>query len=820
MDLAVQSKRPRRSSFTQHLQRVLHLDKGGNSDNVQARAGLETRPVSYQQTHSKRMSDEQESHIATRTNACDYQPHAPLSSINAAPHETESRFYTTQDFASGSLEHADKSPFTKEALGSSNGGNVTSKKDRRATMRLEADRIELEKRLLKLEQAGNAQDSTALRRESRRLTKKQPLGSSSRTSSASADDTKSYSRFSSVFSRRTSRSRSSSMNGGDNGSSRRQSIGTEVTTKDESPVEPRHCTASPVPITLPVRLGAAISKGLAVTNNALLSHPKESAQSQAHHSHSGATSLDTSVSVNDQPTLGDGVASHAGHGSNPHGETDPKKASLVDSHISSDLDRASFAATLKLGRDSDIMQTEASHKQNTKARRKPSTTPGTNHGADISDSQLITPSLHPSLMRNAPTRSLAENMPQRHSKKFTSSPLAGAPTVNDLDCHSVAASIESTKLRAPTAASDKRTSGTKGSHALFSSHTTDKPNGPGTGAHSSPLDITNQKKNTNSFSSSHLLESSSSGGRPSLDSGEIATSSHAKKGSMSTLNNHKTKLPNQSIGSPLRKESQRWHFPGYVGQGERAATEPASEKARPRAIQGHTKAEGHPELKCVNAEQNSPSRDTKMSNLSLSTSVSQDQGSEEYNTADEAVSVPSPSRDEDAPAQRPVDYFSARTLRGSAQGSLEKKSPMNVLSSAVLPRSQGPSNQAKYPVYGQSVAKLFVICCHCKSWHDMPSEVYRKLAFSAVSHASTDRSFASSGSQITRSNSRHLSKKSTNAQGRSSRNTESSSQKKPESASAMPPPFLAVKCCWCEHRISKTCCQAWTTAVHLCEKQS
>ena len=169
-------------------------------------------------------------------------------------------------------------------------------------------------------------------------------GSSSRTSSASADDTKSYSRFSSVFSRRTSRSRSSSTNGGDNGSSRRQSIGIEVKTKDASPVEPRHCTASHVPVTLPVRLGAAISKGLAVTNNALLSHPKQSAQSQANYSHSGASPLDTSVCVNDKPTLGDGIAYHAGHGSNPHDETDPKKASLVDSHISS-CTRTGFAAS-------------------------------------------------------------------------------------------------------------------------------------------------------------------------------------------------------------------------------------------------------------------------------------------------------------------------------------------------------------------------------------------------------------------------------------------------------------------------------------------
>lgn len=776
---------------------------------MQARTGVETKPASQKRSSSRRMSEEPDCHGATRINRPEHQIHAPSSPMDALQCETEPRFYSTQAFASGPSEHA------KEALGSGKGGSFTQKKDRRATMRLEADRIELEKRLRKLEQAANAQDSTALRRESRRLTKKQPLGSSSRASSASADETKSSSRFSSVFSRRTSRSRSSSMNEGDKRSSRRQASGTETTVENVPTSESRECTASPVPITLPVRLGAAISKGLAVTNNASISAPRQLGQSPTH-LHSDADSLDISAGVNEAASLGGGVAYHAEQRSNPLDESNSGKVSLMDSKVASDLDRALFAATLKLGRDSDNMQIEGSHKQNIKARRKPSTPSRTNHGAGVSDSQLFTPSLHPSMMRNTSIRSLAEKMPQRHSKKFTSSPLAGTPKTSDLDGHSDAASADSTKFHVPTIASDRRASDIIFSRTVLSSRTMEKPIGPANGARSS-LNALNELKSNSSVPSPHLLESPKGGGRLCSNSGKTSTLPHAKGCSASTLDHPKAKSPSRT---PLRRESQRQYFPEHTGNDRSATIEPVSKPGMPQAVQGHTNAECHLELEGVNAEQDTLSHEPRMSNISLATSVSQDQGSEEYNTADEAVSIPSPSRDEKGSTGQRLDHPAAGISHGSVQDPFEK-GPKTVLSSAVLPPTR-ELNNAKRPCHEQSVAKLFVICCHCQSWHDMPSGVYRALAFSAVSHGSKDRRFAPMESRSTRSNGRLLSK-SANAQTRSSRNgvnAEVSSRKNPESASAVSSPSLVVKCCWCEHDIRRTCCQAWTTTVQLCEKQS
>jgi len=74
------------------------------------------------------------------------------------------------------------------------------------------------------------------------------------------------------------------------------------------------------------------------------------------------------------------------------------------------------------------------------------------------------------------------------------------------------------------------------------------------------------------------------------------------------------------------------------------------------------------------------------------------------------------------------------------------------------------------------VAKLFVICCKCKFWHDLPSKLYEAMALPLELHKA-DKGKVAGGRLET-----------------------------------------AVKCPWCEHAMTTSCCQGWTTVVYMHER--
>lgn len=81
------------------------------------------------------------------------------------------------------------------------------------------------------------------------------------------------------------------------------------------------------------------------------------------------------------------------------------------------------------------------------------------------------------------------------------------------------------------------------------------------------------------------------------------------------------------------------------------------------------------------------------------------------------------------------------------------------------------------------VAKLFVICCKCKFWHDLPSRLYELMALPQ----------------------------------------KLSRQDGPEEAGALDKTHQAtldtmVKCPWCDHYMTTWCCAGWTTVVYLHER--
>ena len=129
------------------------------------------------------------------------------------------------------------------------------------------------------------------------------------------------------------------------------------------------------------------------------------------------------------------------------------------------------------------------------------------------------------------------------------------------------------------------------------------------------------------------------------------------------------------------------------------------------------------------------------------------------------------------------------------------------------------------------LAKMFVICCKCKYWHDLPSKLYeamalpRKIGLDAVTQsvgASHSHSSPVNLGDIVGEKSNAKSKSHPTGQG--SKGSDKSNEKttpaptlkemKPGEAKV----FTTVKCPWCEHGMSTACCAGWTAIVYMHER--
>ena len=81
----------------------------------------------------------------------------------------------------------------------------------------------------------------------------------------------------------------------------------------------------------------------------------------------------------------------------------------------------------------------------------------------------------------------------------------------------------------------------------------------------------------------------------------------------------------------------------------------------------------------------------------------------------------------------------------------------------------------------KSLAKMFVICCGCKFWHDMPSKLYETMAMPK--------------------------------DGTNKKREKKAGERNPSDAK-----LNSVNCPWCQHGMSTTCCAGWTTMVYLHER--
>ncbi|KAL2824740.1 hypothetical protein BDW59DRAFT_146985 [Aspergillus cavernicola] len=782
-----ETRRPRRPSFTQQLQRMLHIDKPGDTSKSGSHEDSSIadflRPTQHL-NHSAWPA-------INDSGSGDYSNHGPsvisrhshssLGSKVMGLNSSESRHSSLRSFHFDPQQPARASPVVDDPLRKQDvhvsptaSHGVVQKKDRRATKRLEAERLELEKRLLKLEEAERAGNVAVLRRESRRLTKKQPLGSSSRSSSVSGDESRSRppSRLSSIFSssRRRSRSRSSSIDGVDNA---------RYTGSGEAP--PNDALPS-LSSTLPERLSTAISKELAARKNAMVASPKQSTQSlklpgvttEPNHSPANQPCIQNRNKMAPyqvEPASSDVVQREAHVESEVSGFKDP--------HQQADLDKALFTASLTSKKrnvaSSGAVNQATHHNKQIEINLSEVHTP-----AELDQTEINSKSRSTAAPRGSSTSMLArastDGVVQRHQKKFKSSPLTESQTVNGDD-------VPSSPKRATTLASPQASDPASRSRVLdFVEKVT-----------RSELIMTSPPSVLQTSTANVPLS-------PSIPVNASATGSSNHRSFMSKI---PTSKPNHPIGG--QPSSNATLAPPRQKRASSPSVPPKSPKRNSRAISQS------PEPKVVPANRLRPTS-------SLSASASPDSESD-YNTADEAASIISNASNGEDPA------VSKQKRTMNKTRAVSKKEVPSSLDGAPVPAVPfGSKTEMKEQVKKarpvgpeQLVAKLFVICCRCKFWHDMPSEAYASLTNSDPLSAALDQELVAWEQNA-------LSDRLTSPIAGTHPLHEPSMKPLPKSelqqkslrtrVTADLPPG-PVKCCWCEHHMSKQCCQGWATVVHM-----
>ena len=129
-------------------------------------------------------------------------------------------------------------------------------------------------------------------------------------------------------------------------------------------------------------------------------------------------------------------------------------------------------------------------------------------------------------------------------------------------------------------------------------------------------------------------------------------------------------------------------------------------------------------------------------------------------------------------------------------GSGPRRSTMGATSAAV----GGPGSAAAAATPIKPLAKMFVICCKCKFWHDLPSQLYKEMAMPRQileeDHVAESVG-ARSGDSSKRASENGSERRGSRVEGRVE---------------------TSVRCPWCEHGMSTGCCAGWSCIVYLHER--
>ncbi|KAL4801894.1 hypothetical protein BDV18DRAFT_147752 [Aspergillus unguis] len=787
-----ENRRPRRSSITQQLHRMFHKDKADD-----------TKKSVYENSLSDRTSPSMRRADSSSFDYANYGPsevsspgysrnsHSSFNSKITGMNTLESRHSSIQSFQlepSQPTEHpildGPLKPESDKPTTVSHG--LVQKKDRRATKRLEAERLELEKRMLKLEEAERANDSSPLRRESRRLTKKQPLDSVSRSSSASGDESRSRppSRLSSIFSRRRSRSRTSSTDGFDDSSH-------EVTP-----------STNPNPLltlssTLPEQLSTAISKELAARKNALLVSPVESSLSLgAAHTRNGPD-----YAFPGQSTIRDEASYYATgaitdhdiqtvYNVEDHARTPEDNTSSTNTYQQGDLDRTLFTASLSSKRKSAVPPSKQSPKTAKPEHNKPGSDPGHSEAQSLvgEDHNGMGPrhrskSPRKGLPRSMLARASTDGVMERHQKKFISSPLAVSQTI-------VGDDAPSAPRRASTLASLQ--TDTARSQVLAALVTRSESNVTNSPAMQQTSHGDMQGRKVENASSRLTVPTSMTEARNarSMPSSVPATSQLAPQAmlmkprfyhSLNKVTGPNGRTPEATGTLPFQRQDRD----------SSPIVPPRSPKRHSRTGSQTSALKPNPELESAGsfAVASSPGSDT------------------DYDTADETTSIMSRiSDDGDGPTTDTDPITDAAPSKRGPQFD----NVVRPMASSPKAESKKTTKKTKETKSNRLVAKRFVICCHCKHWHDMPSDVYASLTVSDPLSVALDQELAvwEQDTMNDRQTDSITSKSSANP-------PKNETQQRLRSRTTAGLPSGPIKCCWCEHQMGSGCCQGWSTVVQM-----
>ncbi|OGE49955.1 hypothetical protein PENARI_c019G05424 [Penicillium arizonense] len=856
--MSEQPRRSRRSSITGHLNRVFNKSQekrySSHGDLVSPAARREAF------AHNKAASD----HSWTRRSLKDET--GPSSVSYSSMH---SRLPSTGTPGSSPSvapvgvpeDDTPTQPMTPLAINNPNDGAKicksptwdTSKKEKRVTRRLEAERKELEKRLQALEEAQLNADHGIYDRNSRRLTKKQPVSTSSRSSSANRERPRSSSGFSSLFRRSRSNSNASDADF--------QSADASQLRTDTSPPS--------LPLTLPERFGTAITRELAskhgtslnLSTNQQKQNPTNSTNSMQRRLalHSAAKSDDLRESwkmaeawktKNDEnvpnPLMPEQTQGNvSGLPKSPHGAQGSETNTLPR-----DLDREQFSAVLKHDRKSvpvtdysleRLTRNDGSYRATTMPTSKTSTQADLlQHGLptlkvstarqlqaipppetlEYASSSPAASTYHPLQLAHAnSTGDLVKPgrlEPNSHTqpKIYKSSPLALNPANTD-----DVAQRNSRIPKASTMPSLHANASQLARHPLQPDDNRGRSRLP---TSSGPIQQSRFKEN--------FHEGPDSPEPPQIPIKSERRSQDSWRQSTASTDNVLPHTPRDDP-APFKVAVRSPFHTGNSSPDEQSHPSTNKENRRTStnlADGSYSVPARSPRRTSYNSNDTSGNQDKRRGpggffpghNRTPSYTSSHDEHSN-YDTADEdtpespELHLNSLTRVETKPeATAEATTQDLPASRMPQPGSQPDTPPLRNGPISILKRR---SQKNKSPRKPQTIAKIFVICCRCKYWQDMPSEVYARLA--CPERLGTESKLGRSHSKKSNvlipdhTGSRRLS-------GSRQFGNLSISRSSQGMSDLRPAPLLPhkVTCCWCGHNMSRSCCEGWTTVVEMRER--
>lgn len=741
----------------------------------------------------------------------EYNPHLANSQRPGVSNRSSSRsrHFSLPSVFQKAIERDNPSSYSNEPasltsnayISQTDNSTVTQKNQRRATKRLEAERLELEKRLTRLEDAQLARGRSLTKGETRRLTKKQPIRSSSRASSVSTDDNRFSRRISSVFSssRTTSRSRSSSVNHKDRGS---------VGHAPEMPRLPgeeekghlKHSTANvSLPLYLPERLGETITRTFVTHDSATLPNREKLAELQKVHHSDTISSSRQEVGARNSTRETKNTTRYP-NGSQMKRDDNQRRPA--------DLDRSCFAASLYLEQGSSKPDRfydnhrQSFSSQNSKvpgtsqansatAETKPLTQYARNsvaqHKPDTFKQRAFShkpvANLHSQtqtrIIRKSPlTREHGVDTPsiERKHKPVTSLIENGDKTNQGDSTHkSMAPNFNTASLLPKSLLPGSRALNTKNKQSEERAGTCLDANGRLVNyslGHSTNKPVLSDITPSHSRSPGLLQRSKDNTGkdfRPPDDPFRIIDRNVENKTTQ--------ERQSQQIHNDLSRDFERIE--------RRNSTTPVTAEDAQKSSLSQEQASPTSFVSCKSGRRSG----------SPPTTLYQNTLSSGHNIND--------------PVNKQPGYGSSE--RDRLPKSVSTHGNGNGTEAAILTATESEMEkpiQAKKQFQPHLVEKAFVICCSCETWHSIPPA--ENMGPPVSGELAGSKSHGASNIQVT-PKTNHFWKPTRDPITKSTTNQPSNENKHTTSGSVS----SGMQSCWCGHSISNICCDGWTTLVHM-----